>query len=543
MPRRSRSPRSRSSSRAAPRSEPALEAGRPLSRSLLWRLGRRFYEREGHEAWAKGTVPHYITSNPWIADSYAQVVLGWLRDGVAAGTLDPREPVHVVELGAGSGRFGYLFLHRFFDLLGRSPFASQPVRYVLSDFTESTLLPLRAHPALQDLVAAGRLDFAPFDASLDREIRCSSGTVLAPGTLANPLAVIANYVFDSLPQDCFFLTEEGELRIGLVTLTSPRAEPILDDPEVLERVEIAWSQGPEVDGYYGEPDLDRLLTGYRGRLRDTALLFPVGALRAVQNLARIAGGRLLLLSGDKGYCHEEMLHGREEPGMAIHGSFSMMVNYHALGQLFLDQGGEYLHTTQLAPDLAVVACLLGGPAGGAIETRLAFEESVERRAPSDFFTLKIALETSYDSFTLPQVLAWVRLSGWDPNIFQRCLPALLAAAGSIAATDLEELRQMVQRVGESYFPIREPIDFPFQLGALLCQFDLFADALPYFERSVALYGRNPATVYNLGLCHFHLGELATALACAEEALAAAPDLVAAEDLKLEVEAALEDAQP
>ena len=47
-------------------------------------------------------------------------------------------------------------------------------------------------------------------------------------------------------------------------------------------------------------------------------------------------GRLLLLSGDKGTCHEELLHGREEPGMAIHGSFSMMVNYHAIGQFFLD---------------------------------------------------------------------------------------------------------------------------------------------------------------------------------------------------------------
>src|SRR6185369_7466119 len=137
----------------------------------------------------------------------------------------------------------------------------------------------RAHPSLRSLVAAGVLDFARYDAGSDLAIRLGSGEVLAPGSLANPMAVLANYVFDALPQDCFFLQEDGELAQGLVALVSPQPEPIRDDPELLDRLEIHWSRRPVAGEPYGEPDLDRLIASYREHLSGAALLFPVGALR------------------------------------------------------------------------------------------------------------------------------------------------------------------------------------------------------------------------------------------------------------------------
>jgi hypothetical protein len=511
-------------------------------------LQRNFYDRAGVQAWTEGIVPHYITSNPWIADVYAQALLGWLRDGVAAGTIAPGEPVHIVELGCGPGRFGYLFLRRLLDLLGRSSLAHLRVRYVLTDFTESNLDVLRSHPSLQPLVEAGVLDFARYDAGTDHEIAlCHSGERLVPGSLANPLAVIANYVFDTLPQDCFLFGEDGGLELGLVSLVSPRPEPIRDDPELLDRVEIHWSRRPVVGAPYGEPDLDRLLAHYGERLRSTALLFPVGALRCLRNLARLAGGRLLFLSADKGYSEEALLHGREEPGFAIHGSLSMMVNYHAIGEFFRQEGGDLLHATPLATGLQVVAGLLGvsgnggkgGEKSGGAETRLAFDDAVERRHPDDFFSLKIAVESAYPDLTLAQLLAWLRLSGWDANVFLGCLPVLVSWADveATSAAEREDLRQVALRVWESYFPIREARDLAFHAGALLCQLGDYASALSCFESSVALYGPNPATLYNLGLCYFSLGQLDPAEACVDEALAAEPELADARVLKSEIEAA------
>jgi tetratricopeptide (TPR) repeat protein len=475
------------------------------------------------------------------------VILGWLRDGVAAGAIDPARPVHVVELGCGSGRFGYLLLNRLVDLLGRSSLGHLRLRYVLTDFTPSILDPLRAHPALAPLVAAGLLDFAVYDAgeAVDGELRLAvSGEVLAPGSLGNPLVAVANYVFDGLPHDCFFF-EEDEVREGLVVLTSPEPEPVLDDPAILERVEIAWERRPLAGSPYPEPLLGRILEGYRERLRDTALLFPVGALRAILHLGELAQGRLLLLSADKGYCHEAMLHGREEPGIAIHGSFSLMVNYHVVGELFRELGGELLATAPYTVGLQVVAGLLDSPARPQerVETRLAFDEAIERRHPDDFFSVKIAVESGYHSLSLGQLLAWLRLSGWDSNVFLGAANLLVFHAESAEAAEREDLRAAAHRVWAGYFPIQESRDLAFHLGVLLCHLECHAEALPYFEQSLALHGRNPATVYNLALCHFALGSLDEAEAEVAEALAEAPELPEALALREEILEARKAAPP
>src|ERR671933_153330 len=143
-----------------------LEQDQRLSRSLLWQLQRRFFDAQGPNAWLQdGGVPHYITTNPYIARSYARVALGFLRDcrAVAPGDptfapLDPTQPVYVVELGHGPGRFGHAFLTQFLDLLARSSLKGIPIQYVMTDVAESNVTHWRTHPSLQPFVAAGQLD-------------------------------------------------------------------------------------------------------------------------------------------------------------------------------------------------------------------------------------------------------------------------------------------------------------------------------------------------------------------------------------------------
>ncbi len=67
----------------------SLEAPTRLSESLLWRLQKNFFAAAGATAWSRGIVPHYVTSNSWVAGAYARVVLGWLRDVTAAGGSIP----------------------------------------------------------------------------------------------------------------------------------------------------------------------------------------------------------------------------------------------------------------------------------------------------------------------------------------------------------------------------------------------------------------------------------------------------------------------
>src|SRR5687768_9262342 len=88
---------------AAP--EFVIETGVPLAESMLWQLQRTFYDRRGTTAWSEGTVPFYVTCNPFMARAYARVIVGFLRDCAAALGPEPwstlrEKPVYVVELGA-----------------------------------------------------------------------------------------------------------------------------------------------------------------------------------------------------------------------------------------------------------------------------------------------------------------------------------------------------------------------------------------------------------------------------------------------------------
>jgi hypothetical protein len=55
-----------------PHNTAIIEQDQRLSHSMLWELQREFFARQGVEAWRQGAVPHYITSNPFIASAYAQ---------------------------------------------------------------------------------------------------------------------------------------------------------------------------------------------------------------------------------------------------------------------------------------------------------------------------------------------------------------------------------------------------------------------------------------------------------------------------------------
>src|SRR5438067_10395813 len=108
-----------------------LESPVPLSQSMVWRLQRTFYGDQGIAAWSRSHVPQAVTTSPIIARAYARVVLGYWRD--IQSTLDPSQPVYIVELGAGSGRFAYRFLTALSALLETVAAPRPRFLYVMTD--------------------------------------------------------------------------------------------------------------------------------------------------------------------------------------------------------------------------------------------------------------------------------------------------------------------------------------------------------------------------------------------------------------------------
>ena len=91
--------------------EVILQQDMPLSKSWLWDMQHEFFEREGINAWVN-QVPFYITSNPYIANSYANIIIRFMQDRVKRGSYNPLEPFYIIELGAGSGKFSFYIIKR-----------------------------------------------------------------------------------------------------------------------------------------------------------------------------------------------------------------------------------------------------------------------------------------------------------------------------------------------------------------------------------------------------------------------------------------------
>src|SRR5205085_4174211 len=160
----------------------------------------------------------------------------------------------------------------------------------------------------------------------------------------------------------------------------------------------------------------------------------------------------------------------------------------------------------------------------------AYAEAIEKFGPDDFFTLKEGIAQVFEALTFEQLLAFLRLSGWDYKRFSECLAALKKHLADISDIQKQELHEAIVKVWDSYLPIGEENDLAFQLGTLLLEIDCYAEALELLQHSVDLYGSAPGTAYNMGVCYYSLGKMDQALEYVNQALELDPEFDAAKGL-------------
>lgn len=505
--------------------EHVVEEGKRFSQSMLFSLMRRFYQTRGTRIWDEGILPSWITNNPHLADGCAQVIQAYLRD--VAGEIDPAHPIYIVELSAGAGGFGFLVLKKLLAMKGSAALRGLDVRYVLTDFSTSTVNDWSKNPVLRPFIEAGTLELGLFDVTSDREIRLLDGRVLSRETVKNPLVVLANYAFDVWPQD-LFKVEGGKLHEVLITLKhATTAEPDLSAPDVLEHLSPSHTFRTIQSGYYDDPVIDDVLDGYAG-LGDTVLAMPITAFQTLRRLFGIAGRRLLLLGSDKAYTHEEQLSGLDMRAVQLHGaSFSMAVNYHAVGRFFEREGGVYAAPTPRFGGLRATcalqtACfLLGGDAEAFADTLLAFRQQFEELGgPADFAPLYVHEQRDRTTVHLEHFLGLLRLSRWDPVIVFQFGRTALEEAHDAEDQLKTELRLALERAFDNFFPIGR--DLPFELARFSLALKRPLDAIRYGRVSLELFGEHPVTLSNLGIAHHYAGDRAEALRCFARSIVLAP---------------------
>lgn len=474
-----------------------LETNVPLSQSLIWRLQREFYQQRGLKVWTEDRIPEYITNNPFIAEMYARLVFKFLADCMEQEQpVSTERPLRILELGAGHGKFCYLFLKQFLRL-----FPDAPVRYCMTDCSESSLEGWRKNPFLADLLRSGVLELELLQAGE------KPPDAVASKLSGGPLVVIASYVFDSLPQDAF-LVQDDRLFEMLVTAEAK------GDKTQLADLQLSYRNADVPAGRYADATWNQILEEYRTRLGAATVLFPSEALKTLQELSALSDGRMLALVADKGFAHEEDLRfSQGPPALEFHGSgcFSQMVNLDAIGKYFRAKGGEALLPEKHLASLSIcgfLQCRTGDDFSG---TKEAFAAAREAFGPDDLFTLFAWLNAHMDEMSVAQILAALRLTRWDSIALMRMFPVLVRHLRSVSA-ERHDLRNAMMNIWANHYPV-DPGEnvLAFQCGVVLLELRFFEDALEMFRKSEQAAGPSAPTSYNLGLCAMGMGRKSEAL--------------------------------
>jgi hypothetical protein len=199
-----------------------------ISTSKLWDIQKRWHENHAIQAWQSGKLPHWISSNTFIAAKYANMILSFARDvwsksitsSKSLNSTQHNQPIHIVELGAGHGKLGFLILKHLVSLREFWP-ASNCFRYVLTDYTTSIINFWKNHPSLLKFFNDGLLDYAKFDCETEDAIHLiRTGITLNRSTLQRPVVFVSNYVFSSLKQDHFQFFSKDDDTTSTIKKTS-----------------------------------------------------------------------------------------------------------------------------------------------------------------------------------------------------------------------------------------------------------------------------------------------------------------------------------
>ncbi|TFE26638.1 tetratricopeptide repeat protein [Cohnella luojiensis] len=476
-----------------------------FSEAPLWELQRSYYEEQGIRAWQSEEVPQYITSNPIMAVAYAEMIFGFLQDRARAGFT--AEAVTIVELGAGSGRLAFLVLKELCELRDYSGLPLPPFRYVMTDLAVKNIAYWQRHAGLFPYVQQGILDFSPFDAVKDTELNLTqSGERIRPGDLVQPLLVIANYFFDSIPQELIYV-EENKVYECKVALQYPDEAADLSVSERLGKVTLEYHYRRAAEFEQESYPYRDLIELYLRKLEDSHILLPAIGISCLERLGALSRQGFLLLTADKGDHRLENWEFAEPPRLIHHGSFSLTANYHAIQAFFEGKGALSYFTAHHHNNLNVGCILMLQDPASYAHTRLAYRRFVDCFGPDDFFSMKQWFDGQLEQMELHQILAIWRLGGYDAEWLLQSVKRISALLPTSNDAEMDDIRSGIHLMWQSYYSMEEKHDLALECGLLLYQMDSFADALIFFERSPSLQAAevDSDVLYSLAVCSYEVG--------------------------------------
>lgn len=494
-----------------------------FSEAPIWEIQRKYYKEEGLKAWRNDQVPQYITSNPMIASAYAEMIFGMLQDRASKG--ERSEPVLVVELGAGSGRLAFHVLHELRQMIDYAGIALPSFRYIMTDLAMSNIRAWKEHPALQPFIAEGILDFARFDAVHDTVLNLIvSETTIGQGDLQQPLVIVANYFFDSIPQELLYVGG-GHIYEADIFVDYPEHSDSLKPSEWLNQISLRYEHRRAPEYEQETYPYREVIAVYQEQLEDSHILFPLAALTCLDRLNQLSQAGFVLITADKGDHLLESFAFAEPPELILHGSFSLTANYHAIQHVLQQKGALVLFPPHHYHNINVGCMIHTDDPQGYSQTRLAYRRTVERFGPDDFFSIKEWVEGSLDSMELQHILSFWRLGAYDAEFFSQSTKRISSLLLDANDEEKQDILQGIERLWSSYYVMEQRYDLALEAGLLLFEMEMYEESKRYLEISVS--GDQEEIVstvyYCLAVCCFELELEEEALKYTRELLKLEPD--------------------
>ncbi len=501
--------------------EPVLiDERKRLSESLLWKFQRDYFANQGVHAWSQ-QVPFYVTSNPYIANCYAQLVINFMRDYITANPEAKEHTFYIFELGTGSGCFSFHALKRIVDLRLELGLEDIKFCYVMTDFTESNLEFWRKQEALSAFVDQGVLDFAIFNMEEDQEMFLTERKItLTPENVINPTMVYANYIFDTVSHDCFYI-HNGKLEEALVSLKAPAedyADGILNN---FDNLSVEYSNQKAADQYYTDKNFNAVLYRFKKSLTNTYMLFPIAGLRTIRNLMKL-NKKMVLISSDKAYSGMEQLDHLGKPGISFHGSFSLMVNYRAISEYFQRVGGEAVLQIPRKGIDSIVG-MSGVDLKDLPNFRYAVRHYIEEMSPSHYFLLHRRVSENFEDYDVATLASHLCFTHWDPHIFKKLVKKICEDIENTDAVTVNYLAENMVQISNNFYFMPGAYDVMFDIGVFFQYIKDHDKALHYFKKSEYYFGEQFGLLYNMALSYYHLDRYQDALESFKKALSYDPE--------------------
>jgi len=271
-------------------------------------------------------------ATPCLADAWAKAIVEVWQLEYEASSLDPEQPLYVLDLSPGSGHFARLILQALREHMSRSDAHTHNLRY-LACFDQESI-------EVDWIVDAGFAGDEGID-TLTWDPSCESMNPVPPSTqynyrwnaAGNPVAVLAlGYLQRQSAQ--LRAVHYGQWLEGRVCITASDA--------LHYDVNYQWE---DISGSNDMALPESLRQRYLRTLQSVCVLIPDAGLRALHCITKISAGRCFWLAADRGVMNETQLRwgASSPPAQWQRSGVALPVNFHALAYDQIREGAWSKH--------------------------------------------------------------------------------------------------------------------------------------------------------------------------------------------------------